>query len=77
LISRPSYDEKLGVWRPYASVAWDGDKYHFHQLTNLGKVSRQKKKRKLSALSLLALGLPSIRQTEQLPVGYADGQGDR
>jgi hypothetical protein len=37
LISRPRYDEKLGVWHPYASIAWDGDKYHYHQLTNLGK----------------------------------------
>jgi hypothetical protein len=37
LISRPDFDKKLGAWIPYASVAWDGDKYHYHQLTKLGK----------------------------------------
>jgi hypothetical protein len=37
LVSRPRYDEKLGVWLPYASVSWDGNKYQYHQLTSLGK----------------------------------------
>ena len=37
LISRPRYDEKLGAWIPYASVSWDGDKFHYHQLHDLNK----------------------------------------
>ena len=37
LISRPHHDERLGVWRPYASISWDGDKFHYHQLNNLDK----------------------------------------
>jgi hypothetical protein len=35
LISRPRYDEKLRVWLAYASVSWDGTKYHYHQLNDL------------------------------------------
>ena len=35
LISRPRYDEKLKVWFPYASVSWNGDKFHYHQLKDL------------------------------------------
>jgi hypothetical protein len=64
LISRPRYDEKLGVWLPYASVAWNSDKYHYHQLTNLGKSFETQEERKLSASSMLAIGLTSISQTE-------------
>jgi hypothetical protein len=37
LISRPRYDEKLRVWLSYASVSWDGAKYHYHQLKDLDK----------------------------------------
>jgi hypothetical protein len=35
LISRPRYDEKLRVWLAYASVSWDGAKYHYQQLNDL------------------------------------------
>jgi hypothetical protein len=35
LISRPMYDEKLDVWKPYASISWDGEKFHYHQLKDL------------------------------------------
>ena len=31
-ISRPQYDEKLEAWIPYASVSWDGDKFHYYRL---------------------------------------------
>jgi hypothetical protein len=37
LISRPSYDETLGAWIPYASASWDGDKFHYRQFKDLGK----------------------------------------
>ena len=37
LISRPHYDEKLRVWFPYASISWDGDKFHYHQLRDFEK----------------------------------------
>jgi len=37
LISRPRYDEKLRLWLPYVSISWDGDKFHYHQLKDLGK----------------------------------------
>ena len=37
LISRPRYDEKLRVWFPYASISWDSDKFHYHQLTDFEK----------------------------------------
>lgn len=37
LISRPHYDEKLKSWIPYASVSWNGDKFHYQQLKNLEK----------------------------------------
>ena len=37
LISRPHYDEKLRVWFLYASISWDGDKFHYHQLTDFEK----------------------------------------
>ena len=37
LISRPRYDDKLRVWFAYASVSWDGAKYHYHQLNDLDK----------------------------------------
>ena len=37
LISRPRYDEALGAWLPYASVSWNGDKFHYHQLNELTK----------------------------------------
>jgi hypothetical protein len=37
LISRPRYDEKLRVWLAYASISWDGTKYHYHQLMDLVK----------------------------------------
>ena len=35
LISRPHYDDKLGTWLPYASVSWNDDKFHYHQLKDL------------------------------------------
>ena len=35
LISRPHYDEKLEVWFAYASICWNGDKFHYHQLRDL------------------------------------------
>ena len=35
LISRPHYDEKLRTWVSYASVSWNGDKFHYHQLKDL------------------------------------------
>jgi hypothetical protein len=37
VISRPQYDENLGVWVPHASVSWDGDGFHYHQLQHLDK----------------------------------------
>ena len=37
LISRPRYDDKLRVWLPYASISWEDNKYHYHQLNDLGK----------------------------------------
>jgi hypothetical protein len=37
VISRPRYDENLGAWVPYASVCWDGDGVHYHQLQHLDK----------------------------------------
>jgi hypothetical protein len=37
LISRPRYDDKLRVWLGYASISWDSDKFHYHQLKNLDK----------------------------------------
>ena len=40
LISRPHYDEKLGAWVPYASVSWDGDTFHYHQLKDLKQTFR-------------------------------------
>ena len=35
LISRPHFDAKLETWLPYASICWDGDKFHYHQLTDI------------------------------------------
>ena len=35
LISRPHYDNKLEAWLPYVSVAWDCEKFHYHQLHGL------------------------------------------
>lgn len=37
LIFRPHYDEKAGVWVPYASVAAnvDKDNFYYHQLKDL------------------------------------------
>jgi hypothetical protein len=36
LVSRPHLDQQLGLWIPYASVAWQGvDGYRFHRFTNL------------------------------------------
>jgi hypothetical protein len=39
LISRPEYDEKLGVWLPYASVArdvsGDADQSYYPQMRDL------------------------------------------
>ena len=32
LISRPHYDDNFGAWLPYASVAWDGETFHYQQL---------------------------------------------
>lgn len=40
LISRPHYDEKLKAWIPYASVSWNGDQFHYHQLKELGETFR-------------------------------------
>lgn len=38
LVSRPRLDENLGVWLPYASVAWQGDDgYRFQRFSDLGK----------------------------------------
>jgi hypothetical protein len=37
LISRPRYDDTLRVWLAYASISWDSDKFHYHQLNNLSK----------------------------------------
>ena len=37
LISRPRYDENFRLWVPYASVSWDGDKFHYHQLNKVEK----------------------------------------
>jgi hypothetical protein len=61
LISRPEYDEKLGVWLPYASVArdvfGDADQSYYHQMRTSERASREKNKRYLSASLSLALGL--------------------
>jgi hypothetical protein len=35
IISRPRYDGRLRVWLAYASISWDSDKFHYHQLNNL------------------------------------------
>jgi hypothetical protein len=36
IVARPHLDENLGVWVPYASVAWQDDEgYRFHRFTNL------------------------------------------
>ena len=37
LISRPRFDEKAGVWLPYASVVADGDgrNFYYRQLKDL------------------------------------------
>ena len=37
LISRPRYDEKFRLWVPYASISWDGDKFHYQQLNKFEK----------------------------------------
>ena len=37
LISRPRYDGELKVWLPYASTWHHPKRYHYHQLTKLGK----------------------------------------
>ena len=37
LISRPRYDEKFRLWFPYASISWDGEKFHYHQLNDFEK----------------------------------------
>jgi hypothetical protein len=64
LISRPRYDERLKVWLPYASISWDGAKYHYHQLTNLGKSFDTEEEAEAFGLSLLVIGLMRISQTE-------------
>jgi hypothetical protein len=37
LISGPRYDEKREVWVPSASVCWDHEGFHYHQLQHLTK----------------------------------------
>jgi hypothetical protein len=37
LISRPRYNEKHRLWLPYASISWDGEKFHYHELNDLAK----------------------------------------
>jgi len=37
LISRPRYNETLKTWLAYASVSWNADKFHYHQLNDLEK----------------------------------------
>ena len=39
LNSRARHDATLRVWRPHASVAWGGDKFHYHQLNAFGAIS--------------------------------------
>jgi hypothetical protein len=43
LISRPRYDERLGVWFTHASIFRDDDKFLYYQLKNLGKTFETEK----------------------------------
>ena len=39
LNSRARHDATLRVWRPFASVAWKGDKFHYHRLNDFGAIT--------------------------------------
>jgi hypothetical protein len=66
LIFRPSYDEKLGAWIPYASASWDGDKFHYRQFKDLSKTFDTEEELWPSASSLVALGLRSNDETSRI-----------